>query len=239
RPPRGGGGGVRGGRRAPLPPPHTPPPPRVFGPTRPPPGRADYLYIAPDGSVTAYLNRGGDISGPGGWEYIGRVAGGTTTAHQQVRFADFDGDGRADYWTIADGGAVNVYLNRGGDRAGAGGWNDLGRIATGTTADRTRVRLADYDGDGRADYWTVNPDGSLTTYVNRGGDRHGGWQSAGRTASGVTTNHTRVQLADLTADHRADYLFRQDDGRTRLYAFNGGDPSPTGWTDLGTLPDRP
>ncbi|MFI5868099.1 FG-GAP-like repeat-containing protein [Streptomyces sp. NPDC051546] len=202
-------------------------------------GRADYLYIAPDGTVTAYLNRGGDISGPAGWEHIGRIAGGTTTAHQQVRFADFDGDGRADYWTIADGGSVNVHLNRGGDRSGAGGWIDLGRIATGTTTDRTRVRLADYDGDGRADYWTVNPDGSLTTYVNRGGDRHGGWQLAARTTSGATADHTRVQLADLTADHHADYLLRQADGPTVLYAFDGGGPLSSGWTNLGALPDRP
>ncbi|MCC0097660.1 FG-GAP-like repeat-containing protein [Streptomyces flavotricini] len=202
-------------------------------------GRADYLYIAPDGSVTAYLNRGGDVSGSGGWELIGKVARGTTTAHQQVRFADQDGDGRADYWTIAESGAVRVHLNRGGDRAGAVGWVDLGQTATGTTTDRTRVRLGDYDGDGRADYWTVNPDGSLTTYVNRGGDGHGGWQLVGRTASGVTTDHTRVQLADVTADKHADYLFQQADGRTALYAFDGGDPSPTGWTDLGAIPASP
>ncbi|MER5935228.1 FG-GAP-like repeat-containing protein [Streptomyces sp. NPDC002054] len=199
-------------------------------------GRADYLYIAPDGGVTAYLNRGGDVIGANGWELTGKVAWGTTRAHQQVRFADFDGDGRADYATIADGGAVNVHLNRGGDPAGAGGWIGIGQVATGTTTDRTRVRLADFDGDGRADYWTVNPNGSVTTYVNRGGDGHGGWRYVGQTASGVTDDHTRVLLADLTADTRADYLMQAHDGGTTVYAFNGGDPNPAGWTHLGTIP---
>ncbi|MGW6836188.1 FG-GAP-like repeat-containing protein [Streptomyces sp. NPDC054949] len=200
-------------------------------------GRADYLYVAPDGSVTAYLNRGGDIDGPNGWEGIGRIARGTTSTHQQVRFADFDGDGRTDYWRISDSGAVNVHLNRGGDTPGAGGWVDLGQIATGTTPDRARVRLADLDGDGRADYSTVNPNGSLTTYLNRGGDRHGGWYGAGQTASGVTTAHERVQLADVTADTHADYLVQEPDGPITVYAFNGGDPSPTGWILLGRIPD--
>ncbi|MFD5143087.1 FG-GAP-like repeat-containing protein [Streptomyces sp. NPDC058401] len=200
-------------------------------------GRADYLYIAPDGGVTAYINRGGDVSGPNGWNNIGKVAWGTTTAQQQVRFADHDGDGRADYWTIADNGSVNVHLNRGGDGAGAGGWINLGQIATGTTTDRSRVRLADYDGDGRADYWTVNPNGSLTTYLNRGGDQHGGWHLAGQTASGLTTDHARVQLADVTADTHADYLLQEPDTATTVYAFNGGDPAPVGWTDLGKIPD--
>ncbi|WP_328622178.1 FG-GAP-like repeat-containing protein [Streptomyces sp. NBC_00354] len=198
-------------------------------------GRADYLYIAPNGNVTAYLNQGGDVGGPNGWKSIGRIAWGTTTAHEQVRFADQDGDGRADYWVIADNGSVNVHLNRGGDPSGAGGWADLGQIATGTTTDRTRVRLGDFDGDGRADYWTVNPGGSVTTYLNRGGDRHGGWKPLGQTASGVTPDHSRVQLADLTGDTHADYLLQQPDGTT-VYAFNGGDPGAGGWTELGGVP---
>ncbi|MFF3017335.1 GDSL-type esterase/lipase family protein [Streptomyces sp. NPDC057939] len=199
-------------------------------------GRADYLHIAPNGNVTAYLNQGGDVSGPNGWKHIGRVAWGTTTAHEQVHFADQDGDGRTDYWTIADNGAVNVHLNRGGDPAGATGWIDLGRIATGTTAEHSRVRLADYDGDGRADYWTLGKDGGVTTHLNRGGDRHGGWKSLGRTAAGVTTDQSRVQLADVTGDTHADYLLHESDGRTTVHAFNGGDPTGGGWTDLGSIP---
>ncbi|MGG8406563.1 FG-GAP-like repeat-containing protein [Streptomyces sp. 12297] len=199
-------------------------------------GRADYLYIAPGGAVTAYLNRGGDVTGPNGWHRIGEVASGTTGRQEQVRFADWDGDGRTDYVTVADGGSVTVYLNRGGDPAGSGGWAGLGQVATGVTTDRTRVRLADQDADGRADYHAIGPDGAVTTYLNRGGDRHGGWQHVGRIATGVTTDHTRVHLADINGDHHADYLHTAANGSTSAYLFNGGDPSgPDGWTPLGTI----
>ncbi|MFB7663237.1 FG-GAP-like repeat-containing protein [Kitasatospora sp. NPDC056138] len=199
-------------------------------------GRADYIVINPDGSVNVWLNHGGDPAGGGGWQSIGRVATGTTTQQDQVRFADFDGDGKADYLVIADDGSVTAYLNRGGDPAGAGGWVGLGQVATGVTTDRSRVRLADFDGDGKADYHVINPDGSVTTWLNHGGDRHGGWQSIGRIATGVTTDHTGVQLVDFTADTHADYLHTEADGRVTAYANNGGDPAgANGWSDLGEI----
>ncbi|WP_369780070.1 FG-GAP-like repeat-containing protein [Streptomyces sp. R33] len=201
-------------------------------------GRADYLLISADGGVTVYLNKGGDVSGPNGWQHIGQVAWGTTTRHEQVRFADFDGDGRTDYLAIADDGAVHAYLNRGGDAAGSTGWRDIGQIATGTTTDRTRVRLADYDGDGRADYWMISPSGAVTTYLNRGGDSHGGWQYLGQTATGLTTDHGKVQLADFDADSHADYLLTGSDGSISIHLFDGGDPSgPHGWNPIGTVID--
>lgn len=197
-------------------------------------GRADYWVIGPDGSVNVHLNRGGDPGG--GWQDLGKVAWGTTTRHDQVRLADYDGDGRADYLTIADNGALAVHLNRGGDPAGARGWYNLGQVATGTTTDRGRVRLADYDGDGKADYWTIHPDGHVTTHLNRGGDGHGGWQALGQTATGVTTDHNRVHLADFDGDAHADYLLAGTGGSFSAYLFNGGDPSgPNGWTPIGTV----
>ncbi|MFD3547886.1 FG-GAP-like repeat-containing protein [Streptomyces sp. NPDC058655] len=201
-------------------------------------GRADYWVINPDGSVNVHLNRGGDPAGGGGWQDAGKVATGTTNRHEQVRIADFDGDGKGDYLTITESGAVKVHLNRGGDPAGAGGWHDLGKVATGTTTDRSRVRLADYDGDGRADYWTISADGHLTTYLNHGGDGHGGWQPVGRTAAGVTTDHAKVELVDFNADHHADYLLAGLKGAFTGYLFNGGDASgPDGWTRIGTVTD--
>ncbi|MFD9335394.1 FG-GAP-like repeat-containing protein [Streptomyces sp. NPDC060028] len=197
-------------------------------------GRADYWTISPDGAVNVHLNRGGDVGG--GWKDLGKVATGTTNRSDQVRLADWDGDGRADYLTIADNGAVTAFLNRGGD--GRGGWGPLGQVATGTTTDRSRVRLADYDGDGRADYWMISPGGAVTTYLNRGGDGHGGWQVLGRTATGVTTDHTRVQLVDFNADSHADYLLTGGgaDAGVSAYLFDGGDPSgPHGWNPVGTV----
>ncbi|MEV6689271.1 FG-GAP-like repeat-containing protein [Streptomyces sp. NPDC051130] len=201
-------------------------------------GRADYWVINPDGAVNVWLNRGGDPAGAGGWQSIGEAATGTTTRPEQVRLADFDGDGKADYLTIADNGAVHAYLNRGGDQAGSTGWRDIGQVATGTTKDRARVHLADYDGDGRADYWTVNSGGSVSTYLNRGGDNHGGWQLLGQTATGVTGDHTKVELADFDGDGHADYLLTGPNGSVSAWLFNGGDPSGAhGWQPVGTVFD--
>ncbi|MEU6239265.1 FG-GAP-like repeat-containing protein, partial [Kitasatospora sp. NPDC047058] len=193
-------------------------------------GRADYITVNGNGSVNVFLNEGGD--GRGGWQDLGQVATGVTSDPSQVRFADFDGDGRADYNVIDSSGAVHTYLNRGGDTSG--GWVDDGRTATGLTADRSRVRLADMNGDGKADYNVINPDGSLTTFVNIGGDGHGGWVSLGQLATGVTTNQNAVTLTDVTGEGLADYLVANADGSVNAFANNGGD-GYGGWNDLGRI----
>ncbi|MFF0294257.1 FG-GAP-like repeat-containing protein [Kitasatospora sp. NPDC004614] len=191
-------------------------------------GHADYLVIQPGGAVRAFLNKGGD--GRGGWQDLGQVATGTTSDADQVRFADFDGDGRADYVTIADNGAVAVFKNNGGD--GRGGWQNLGQVATGATSDRSRVRFADFDGDGRADYNVINPDGSVTSYTNKGGDGRGGWATRAKIATGTTTDQNTVHFADVTGDGHADYLVVN--GPTTAFAYNGGDDAG-GWINLGQI----
>ncbi|MFF2195023.1 FG-GAP-like repeat-containing protein [Streptomyces sp. NPDC058157] len=193
-------------------------------------GRADYIMVNSTGAVNVYLNRGGDNGG--GWAAIGGVATGITSNSDQVRFADFDGDGKADYLTVADNGAVNVYLNRGGDTRG--GWVTLGQVATGTTTNRGRLRLADLDGDGKADYTVINDNGSITTYLNRGGDGHGGWFNPGQFAAGLTTNPDQVSFVDVTGEGRADYLLTYAGGSVGAWANNGGDTGG-GWTAYGQI----
>ncbi|MGW1769510.1 FG-GAP-like repeat-containing protein, partial [Streptomyces sp. NPDC002073] len=197
-------------------------------------GKFDYIVINPNGSVHVWLNRGGDIGG--GWQGIGEVATGVTSDAGKVRFADWDGDGRTDYLVFNDAGAFDVYLNRGGDPAGSTGWQGIGRGATGVTSDRSRIRFADNDGDGKADYHVIHADGKVDLYRNRGGDVGGGWQVAGRIASGVTTDHTKVQFVDFTGDTHADYIHMGADNSATVYAWNGGDPSgPNGWTNIGKV----
>lgn len=150
----------------------------------------------------------------------------------RVRWADFDGDGRADYITIENNGSVHVWLNRGGD--GHGGWVSYGQVATGLTTDRSRVRLVDFDGDGRADYVLINPDGSVHVWLNRGGDGHGGWLDYGVVATGTTTNQNQVRFADLDGDGRADYLRMNPDGSVHAWLNRGGD-GHGGWIDFGQV----
>ena len=51
-------------------------------------GHDDYVVLADNGSVWAWLNRGGD--GHGGWQAWTQVATGVTTNADQVRFARVD-----------------------------------------------------------------------------------------------------------------------------------------------------
>ncbi|MFE4974366.1 FG-GAP-like repeat-containing protein [Kitasatospora sp. NPDC056651] len=192
-------------------------------------GKVDYLYFT-GGAVTVYLNNGGD--GRGGWTNLGQVTQGITGDADHVRFADFDGDGKADYVTISDSGAITVYLNRGGD--GRGGFTAIGQVAWGVTGDRSRIRFADMDGDGKADYSIVNPDGSVTTYINRGGDVGGGWYLRPRIILGAATNQNQVSFADINGDRRPDYLVTN--GATTARLSNGGDDFATpGWFDWGQI----
>ncbi|MFE7582102.1 FG-GAP-like repeat-containing protein [Streptomyces gardneri] len=197
-------------------------------------GRADYFLINPDGSVNVHRNEGGD--GRGGWKNLGKVALGVTTDPTKVRFADWDGDGRTDYLAFDDGGGVTAYLNRGGDIAGGQGWPSPGKITTGSTRERARVRFADNDGDGKADYFLVKPDGKVDLYLNRGGDvvPNNGWTAVGQIATGLTTDHTKVQFIDFNTDTRADYVLAGAGNSATVYLWNGGDKG-NGWINLGVV----
>ncbi|MFJ6792820.1 FG-GAP-like repeat-containing protein [Streptomyces sp. NPDC091268] len=193
-------------------------------------GRFDYIVVNANGSINVWLNRGGD--GRGGWEAIGQVAYGVTTDASKVRFADWDGDGKTDYLVFNDGGAVEAYLNRGGDKVAP--WQAIGRIASGVTSERARIRFADSDGDGKADYYVIKADGKVDLYLNRGGDVGSGWQVTGQIATGLTTDHTKVQFVDFNADTHADYVLAGAGNSASVFAWNGGDPG-NGWIDLGKV----
>ncbi|MFI9782034.1 hypothetical protein ACIHEI_00785 [Kitasatospora sp. NPDC051984] len=82
--------------------------------------RAQYWY----GKSIPY-NQGGD--GRGGWATRAKIATGTTTDQNTVHFADVTGDGHADYLVV--NGPTTAFAYNGGDDAG--GWINLGQIATG------------------------------------------------------------------------------------------------------------
>ncbi|MCB5164524.1 FG-GAP-like repeat-containing protein [Streptomyces bambusae] len=199
--------------------------------------KPDYFNIADNGSVSVWLNRGGNPAGSNGWQGIGQVATGLTNDRNRVRFADFDGDGKADYFLINTDGSVEVYLNQGGDPAGGNGWKHIGKVAHGVTNDASKVRFADWDGDGRSDYLAFADNGAVSVYLNRGGDQSGnGWPAVGKVASGVTSDRARIRFADNDGDGKADYLFIKPDGKVDLYVNRGGDVVPnTGWKVVGQI----
>ncbi|WP_344121757.1 FG-GAP-like repeat-containing protein [Streptomyces blastmyceticus] len=193
-------------------------------------GKADYLVVHDNGAVDAWINNGGN--GHGGWTAFGTFASGVGAPGDKVRFADINGDGKADYLVVQDDGVVKAWINNGGN--GHGGWTAFGTFASGVDEPGSRVRFADINGDGKADYLVVQDYGVVKAWINNGGTKHGGWTAFGTFASGVGEPDDRVRFADINGDGKADYLVVQDNGVVDAWINNGGSDHG-GWTAFGTF----
>jgi hypothetical protein len=183
-------------------------------------GRAEYIWVHPNGSVEAWLNLGGPDNGPNAakvsWLPQGMIATGIGHDGEGVRFADLNGDGRAEYLWVDQNGAVTAYLNLGGPDNGPNAakvsWLPQGIIATGVGAARENIVFADINGDGRAEYLVISrTNGSVQEWYNQGGPDNGpnagkvSWWGRGIIATGVGTDGKGVLFADLNGDKRAEY----------------------------------
>lgn len=137
--------------------------------------RADYLWVRDDGSVSMWLNVLSDPSDIKNitWVEQGVIATGIGKTGAGVRFADLNGDNRSEYLYVDLHGAITAYLNGGhtyvNTTTGSVLWIEQGVIATGVGATRYQIRLADINGDGRADYLVVGDDSSVKLWQNQGG----------------------------------------------------------------------
>ncbi len=75
------------------------------------------MVVDPDnGAVNIWWNWGADDSWVNGWKFTagGQIASGVPHANwETLRFPDINGDGRADYVVVGEGGALLHYLNTG------------------------------------------------------------------------------------------------------------------------------
>jgi len=131
--------------------------------------RADYLYVAFNGSVIAYVNEPfpanesvvAIVDGVH-WVDNGWVAGGVCNEpvgygcwpRENIYFADTSGNGRADYLVVSHtDGSVLLYYNTGAPLTGDARvhWESHHQIAGGVGSDGTGVVFADLNGDGRVE----------------------------------------------------------------------------------------
>ncbi|MEU0480258.1 FG-GAP-like repeat-containing protein [Streptosporangium sp. NPDC006013] len=139
-------------------------------------GRDDILRVSDAGAVHVYRNmwdpNSAQVSSepqPPDWRLWLNWAGGTQgSSLEAVRFADGDGDGRADYLQVGGDGSVHAFLNRGG--GGNGSFEARHNWAYASNYPRQYVQFADISGDGKADYLVVYDGGAVRAWLNRGGN---------------------------------------------------------------------
>lgn len=181
----------------------------------------------------------GPPPGTTGQTSLGLIASGVGAPGADIRFADMNGDGRADYVVVdAKSGALTVWLNGGPNPAASGGWVWIPQgpfIATGAGVPGTNIRLADLNADGKADYIMIAPTGAMSAYLNGGSNSSAPngwvWYPTGQIGGGITSNASDVQFADVNGDGRADYLVVDTTtGAVTCYLNSGGDTSSgPGW----------
>lgn len=203
--------------------------------------RAEYIVIASNGSATGYYNTGSlhTLDSNIGINFATtavQVAPSFGVSGIGVRFADFNGDGRADYVWVSANGALQVWLNNNtANTANVGtNWVSQGVVGPAVLSGtyRENVIIADINADGRADYLIVNrTDGSVGAYLNKppaSGSNTPQWTWAGLvvssqvgSASGANQFLADVNFADPDGDGHFDYL-----------VTNGGDSSIQGQRNL-------
>jgi FG-GAP-like repeat len=131
------------------------------------------------------------------------AAGMGDAAHS--KFADLDGDGRADLLSMADGNEITVLRNRGWSAKWVFAWRDAAPVGA-DFGPLAGLRFADLDGDRRADLVAVT-DHKIVAYRNRGWAARPMFTPADRwvIAGGFDTLAT-VDFADMDGDGRADLL---------------------------------
>jgi lysophospholipase L1-like esterase len=186
-------------------------------------GRDDYLWLDPQGAVTAYINTPGTEPARPIWVPWGNILPSLGGTRDQIRFGDIDGDGYDDMLQIGGDGSVLCYLNipTGG---GLPNWYDQGIIASGIGEDGQGVHIADINGDGRDDYLWLYMNGTIAPYLNIESQTDGQptWLPQAIIPSGLGISRDNITFADLNGDGKADYVFLDDkSGAVTLWLNTG------------------
>ncbi|WP_399090501.1 FG-GAP-like repeat-containing protein [Streptomyces sp. BBFR2] len=162
-------------------------------------------------------------AGPG-WRALGAIAPGMSYPAGSTDLADFDGDGRDDYVRIGGDRKVRIALNRKG-KPGKPRWEEVnpGTRLTGGR-DNWVIRIADIDGNGRADFLLVPPRSSsedpMHVFLNRG-LKNGKFSWDGThvldNPAGFGVRQEAIRFADVTGDGRDDFLQVGKNGSIHAY----------------------
>jgi hypothetical protein len=137
-----------------------------------------------------------------------------------VAAGDVTGDGRADLVARRPDGTLWLYTNNGSNTAPY----DNGTLIGDGWQIFTWYLAGDVTGDGRADIVAAKPDGTLWLYTNNGSTTSP--YDSGALIGTAWEQFSRVTLADVTGDDRADVVAAKPDGTLWLYTNGGNNTSP-------------
>ncbi|EEY19128.1 FG-GAP repeat domain-containing protein [Verticillium alfalfae VaMs.102] len=204
-------------------------------------GKADIVSVNHKGRARAWLNKGLGV-----WDDIGEIAPGLDEdlSSATIHFADVNGDKRADFLVVYGEGGVKAYLNNGNlpDKGKDRIWQTGQTISEGVGEPGRKVRFADLNGDGYADYLVVFDGGAVDAWLNQknipatNGGRIWGYRTT--VATGVGEPGSKVRFADITGDGKADYLIQYVGGAVKGYNNTGNIPDigrARNWANMGTI----
>jgi hypothetical protein len=126
---------------------------------------------------------------------------------ENIRWADFDGDGYDDYICVGQNGGIRGGTNLQEDPADFREWGEV-HTPVHDGYEGRHVRLGDIDGDGRTDYCLIGDDGNTRCWRNGGlGKLPAYWQDFGLTFPPKGKGDIRgTRFVDLTGDGRSDWI---------------------------------
>ncbi|KAF7531462.1 hypothetical protein G7054_g8866 [Neopestalotiopsis clavispora] len=137
-----------------------------------------------------------------------------------VRFVDLNADGYDDFVCINAEGNMYAGINqRDGTASTPPTFRDIGLIKSNEGFAQDRVRLADIDGDGRADYCVIDDASNIRCWRNAGTDDvPTSWQALGVRSSANGMGDIRgIRFEDINGDGRDDWLWVSDVGATTTF----------------------
>ncbi|PVH86852.1 carbohydrate esterase family 3 protein [Cadophora sp. DSE1049] len=182
-------------------------------------GLDDYIYVSSNlnGGLGVALNTRNGVMGP----YLRVTTSPGSCLRSGVRFADMTGDGRSDLCCLAANGDLNCWKNTVGSDARSPNWVSMGYLIRDKGYTQDYVRLADIDGDGRADYVGISQDGKISGWRNAAVDNSPptAWTPFRGIASGLSSTYSpsRWKFADLNGDHKDDLLYVNENGRVETF----------------------
>ncbi|ETS78505.1 hypothetical protein PFICI_10567 [Pestalotiopsis fici W106-1] len=139
---------------------------------------------------------------------------------QGVHFIDLNADGYDDFVCINAEGNMYAGINqKDGTATTPPTFKDIGLIKATEGWAQDRVRLADIDGDGRADYCIIDDSGNVWCWRNGWvDDVPAYWQALGLRFTAKGMGDIRgVRFEDINGDGRDDWLWVSDVGQTTTW----------------------